>query len=303
MTETEIDDHFAGPAFFAWQRMGNLRGWAGPLTQHFKLGSSTLQKQIIETLRNLGIAVALPAFAGHVPVAFKRIFSNASFETVQRWNRFPDEFCCPLFIDPIDPLFKQIGKLFLTEITKTYGQNNHIYFSDPFNEVNPSEWTVDYLGNVSQQIYATMRSVDANAIWLLQGWMFVHSKSSWTNELIKAFLTAVPKGRILVLDLQADKFPRYIGTSSFYGQPFIWCMLHNFGGTLGMHGSFDGVNEVIVQMWHTFPNLRFFLRSFMMTIHTCCIHQGNCQSAKIHEFFNGWYRHHTRRNLPKLCDI
>lgn len=245
MTDAEIDDHFAGPAFFAWQRMGNLRGWAGPLTQHFKSGSSMLQKQIVETLRRLGIAVALPAFAGHVPVAFKRIFPNASFETVQRWNRFPDEYCCPLFIDPIDPIFKQIGNLFLTEITKTYGQNNHIYFSDPFNEVNPSEWTVDYLGNVSQQIYATMRSVDEKAIWLLQGWMFVHSKTSWTNELIRAFLTAVPTGRILVLDLQADKMPRYMGTSSFYGQPFIWCMLHNFGGTLGMHGSFAGVNEVI----------------------------------------------------------
>lgn len=224
--------------------MGNIRGWTGPLTDQFKSSSSLLQQQIIESLRKLGIAVALPAFAGHVPVAFKRIYPNVTFETVQRWNRFPDAFCCPLFIDPLDPLFGRVGRLFLAEVIKTYGHNNHIYFSDPFNEVNPAKWSVDYLGNVSQQIYKTMQSVDDDAVWLLQGWMFVHSASSWTNELIKAFLTAVPAGRMLVLDLQADKVPRYVGTSSFFGQPFIWCMLHNFGGTLGMHGSFDGVNAV-----------------------------------------------------------
>lgn len=244
MTDSEIDDHFSGPAFSAWQRMGNLRGWSGPLSRHFKESSTTVQKQIITTLGNLGISVALPAFAGHVPTAFARIFPNASLEAVERWNRFPDAFCCPLFIDPIDPLFERIGSLFLTEVINTYGQSNHLYFSDPFNEVDPSHWEVNYLKNVSRRIHDTMRSVDEHAVWLLQGWMFVNSASSWKDEYIEAFLTAVPKGRILVLDLQADKMPRYSRTASFYGQPFVWCMLHNFGGTLGMHGSFDGVNEV-----------------------------------------------------------
>jgi alpha-N-acetylglucosaminidase len=30
----------------------------------------------------------------------------------------------------------------------------------------------------------------------------------------------------------------------YYGQPFIWCMLHNFGGVLGLIGSLDSLNSV-----------------------------------------------------------
>lgn len=66
----------------------------------------------------------------------------------------------------------------------------------------------------------------------------------WKNDLVEAFLTSVPKGRVLVLDLQSEQFPQYERTHSFFGQPFIWCMLHNFGGTLGMHGSADIVYNV-----------------------------------------------------------
>lgn len=242
MTRDEIDDHLAGPGFFAWQRMGNIRGWGGPLPKQFKLFSSLLQKQVVAELNNLGIAVALPAFAGHVPVAFKRIFPNTTLTPVERWNRFPDEYCCPLFIDPIDPLFQRIGQMFLQHVINEYG-SNHIYFSDPFNEINPSNNSASYLAATSKSIYDAMRSVDDKAVWLLQAWMFVKNPF-WNEVQMKPFLTAVPKGHILVLDLMSEQYPQYIRTKSYYGQPFIWCMLHNFGGTLGMHGSIDSVNKV-----------------------------------------------------------
>lgn len=242
LNQTEIDDHFAGPAFFAWQRMGNIRGFAGPLSKRFMIWSSALQKQMIGAFRNLGIAFALPAFAGHVPRAFKRIFPNSTYSVVEMWNRFPSEYCCPLFIEPLDPLFKKVGKLFLTKVIEEYGEGNHIYFSDPFNEVNPTNRTPEYISQISNMIYSTMTEVDPNAIWLLQGWFFLNAM--WTEPLIKSFLTAVPAGHILVLDLHADIHPQYIKTYSFYGQPFVWCMLHNFGGTLGMQGSIDIVNQV-----------------------------------------------------------
>lgn len=243
LTKNEIDDHFAGPAFMAWQRMGNIRGWAGPLTSNFKLFTSQLQKRIVSALRDLGAAVALPAFAGHVPVAFKRIFPNATLTPVGQWNDFPDDTCCPLLIDPVDPLFQKVGKLFLEKIIEEYGGTNHIYFSDPFNENQPRLATADYLNASSNAIYTTMKSVDDKAVWLLQAWMFVKNPF-WTDDLVKAFLTAVPKGRMLVLDLQSELNPQYNRTNFFHGQPFIWCMLHNFGGTSGMFGSLDVVNEV-----------------------------------------------------------
>lgn len=36
-----------------------------------------------------------------------------------------------------------------------------------------------------------------------------------------------------MLDLYAEVFPIWLRTASFYGIPFIWCMLHNFGGNTG----------------------------------------------------------------------
>lgn len=87
LTNDEIYDHLAGPGFLAWQRMGNIRGWGGPVSKHFKKFSSRLQVKMIRALRNLGIAVAMPAFAGHVPRALQRIFPNTTMTDVQRWNR------------------------------------------------------------------------------------------------------------------------------------------------------------------------------------------------------------------------
>lgn len=241
LTQEEIDDHFAGPAFLAWQRMGNIRGWAGPLTQTFKSNSLVLMKRIIKSIRKLGGFVALPAFAGHVPTAFNRIFPNITFSVVDCWNKFSKEFCCPLYIDPTDQLFKNISKIFLKEVVKEYG-TDHIYFADPFNEVQPKLAQPDYLRETANGIYSSMKEVDENAVWLLQGWMLVKNPF-WSEELMEAFFTAIPPGRMLVIDLQSEQHPQYSRTKSFYGQPFIWSMLQNFGGTLGMLGSVNILNS------------------------------------------------------------
>ncbi|KAH8400476.1 hypothetical protein KR222_001085 [Zaprionus bogoriensis] len=235
LSDEEIDAHFAGPAFQAWQRMGNIRGWAGPLPATHRRLQQLLQQQIVQAQRDLGMSVALPAFAGHVPVAMQRIFPNASYSPADRWNRFPDPYCCSLFVEPDDALFRQLATMFLRRVQQVYG-TNHIYFCDPFNELMPRLDTPDYIRATAQAIYNSMREVDADAVWLLQGWMFLKI-NYWRDELIEAFLTAVPRGRILVLDLQSEQFPQYQRTYSYYGQPFVWCMLNNFGGTLGMFGS------------------------------------------------------------------
>lgn len=110
--------------------------------------------------------------------------------------------------------------------------------------MQPAQRTVEYVADASRGIYAAMRAVDPAAVWLLQDWMFVNEGAFWTQPLAKGFLRAVPAGRILVLDLQSETQPQYERMHSFFGQPFVWCMLHNFGGTLGMHGSVEVLNTV-----------------------------------------------------------
>ncbi|XP_058128418.1 alpha-N-acetylglucosaminidase [Anopheles ziemanni] len=239
LTKPQIDNHLSGPGFFAWQRMGNIRGWGGPLTKSFADFGRTLQQRVVYEMRRLGMALALPAFAGHLPVQFRALYPNVTFANVSVWNNFPPQYASPLFLEPTEPLFVEIGTRFLQRMVDVYG-SDHIYFSDPFNEIDPASPSGKYLSSVASAIFSTMTKVDPAAVWLLQGWMFVKNPF-WSSRAIRSFLTAVPVGRMLVLDLQSEQFPQYVRTASYAGQPFIWCMLSNFGGTLGMLGSVENV--------------------------------------------------------------
>lgn len=68
--EDLLDGWFTGPAFFAWQRMGNIQKWGGPLSfSGFVEPQHQLQIQIMARMRLLGITPVLPAFAGFLPPA------------------------------------------------------------------------------------------------------------------------------------------------------------------------------------------------------------------------------------------
>ncbi|XP_073954416.1 N-acetyl-alpha-glucosaminidase [Choristoneura fumiferana] len=244
LTDEEINDHFTGPAFLAWNRMGNVRGWAGPLPKSWHDGQREIQNNVLDYMFNLGIIPVLPAFNGHVPKAFARVYPNATLHSVETWNKFDSDYCCGSFLDPKEPLFKELGKMFLTEITVGSG-TNHIYTADPFNEVKIQSWSTSLVQETARTIYSTLTESDDSAVWLLQNWMFVSDPNLWPKERAKAFLTAVPNGRMLILDLQAEQWPQYDLYQQYYGQPFVWCMLHNFGGTLGMFGNMNTINHEV----------------------------------------------------------
>ncbi|XP_032679060.1 alpha-N-acetylglucosaminidase [Odontomachus brunneus] len=243
LTQVEIDEHFGGPAFLPWTRMGNIRGFGGPLSSNWHNRTVRLQHQILRRMRDLGIVPVLPAFAGYVPRAFARVFPNTNMTKIESWSNFEDDkYCCPYLLEPTDPLFHTIGEKFLRMYIDEFG-TDHIYNCDTFNENEPVNSELAYLSNVSHSVFQAMTAVDPQAIWLMQGWLFVHNFIFWTEPRVKSLLTSVPVGRMLVLDLQSEQFPQYGRLKSYYGQPFIWCMLHNFGGTLGMFGSAQIINQ------------------------------------------------------------
>ena len=65
--------------------------------------------------------------------------------------------------------------------------------------------------------------------------------SFWKTFVHITLFLGVPRGRMIVLDLAAAIYPFWSRTASFYGQPFIWCMLQNFGGNLGLFGTIQSV--------------------------------------------------------------
>jgi len=231
----DLSTFFSGPAYFNWFWMGNLDGWGGPLPQSFIQFQENLQKQILQRERALGMTPILPAFTGHVPPAFKDKFPRAKLKKTN-WQGFNDVY----ILDPDDPMFTQIGKQFLEEEIKTFG-TNHYYSADTFNENTPPTNDSLYLNNVSKKVYESMSSIDKNAVWIMQGWMFSYSAKFWQPTQIKALLNAVPNDKMIVLDLYSESKPIWNKTDAYYGKPWIWCMLHNFGGNVSMYGR---MNEV-----------------------------------------------------------
>lgn len=97
ITNQELQEYFSGPAFLAWQRMGNIRGWAGPLDNDWIEGQAALQAQILSRARSFGMTSVLPGFSGHVPEAVGRVFPNATLTRstpwfVPSWGRPPRSF-------------------------------------------------------------------------------------------------------------------------------------------------------------------------------------------------------------------
>ncbi|ELW54978.1 Alpha-N-acetylglucosaminidase [Tupaia chinensis] len=241
LTQSEIDEYFTGPAFLAWGRMGNLHTWGGPLPHSWHLKQLYLQHRVLDRMRSFGMIPVLPAFPGHVPKAITRVFPQVNVTQLGSWGHFNCSYSCSFLLAPGDPMFPIIGSLFLRELTKEFG-TDHIYGADTFNELQPPSSEPSYLAAATAAIYAAMTAVDPGAVWLLQGWIFQHQPDFWGPAQVKAVLEAVPRGRLLVLDLFAETRPVYLYTASFLGQPFIWCMLHNFGGNHGLYGTLEAVN-------------------------------------------------------------
>lgn len=244
-TEEDLKDFFSGPAYFGWFWMGNLDGWGGPLPLSWMESHKTLQQQIIKRERELGMKPVLPAFTGHVPAAFRKKYPNAQLKATNWTNGFGDTY----ILDSQDPLFAEIGKRFLDKQKELYG-TDHLYSADTFNENEPPTDDPAYLSKLSERIYQGMQQADPDAVWVMQGWLFYSDRKFWKAPQIEALLNAVPDDRMLLLDLAAEIEPVWKRTDAFYGKPWIWNMLNNFGGNVNLFGRMDGVAQGPAVAWN-----------------------------------------------------
>lgn len=230
MTDAEIDSFLAGPPYLPFQWMGCLDSHGGPLPKEWIPRHVELGKRILARERELGMTPVLQGFTGHVPEAI--IATNPGSKAQQiHWIEFNTRM-----LDPQDPLFQKIGTAFIEEQTKLFG-TDHLYAADSFIEMTPPSGDLTYLSNTGRAIYEGMAKADPKAVWLLQGWTFMNQAGFWKQDRIKAFLDAVPNERLLVLDLYCENTPVWNQTQGFYGKPWVWSFVYNFGNNTSIGGS------------------------------------------------------------------
>lgn len=230
---SEIDAFVAGPAFQAWWLMNNLEGWGGPNTKEWYDSRVVLQNKILDRMREFGMSPVLPGYSGMVPHdADSRLGVEVSGKGI--WNGFTR----PAFLKTTDPMFDRIADIYYEELTSLFGKADY-YSMDPFHEGGSLEG-VD-LAECGRIITRAMKRANPESVWVIQGW----------NENPRAeLLEGVGKGDIVVLDLAAEIKPNwgdpdspspYKRPDGFAPHDWMYCMVLNFGGNVGLHGRMDCV--------------------------------------------------------------
>ncbi|MDH3981642.1 MAG: alpha-N-acetylglucosaminidase, partial [Kiritimatiellaceae bacterium] len=179
-------------------------------------------RKIIQRQLELGMTPIQQGFSGCVPSAFKEKFPDADVVLEKSWLGFPGT----AQLDPLDPLFAKFGRTLIETQTRLFG-TSHVYAADPFHEGKPPKPGNEYLTKVGEAIYKLMIDVDPQATWAMQAW-----------SIREHIACAVPKGKLLVLDLKGD---RSKDEKSFWGHNFVKGQLHNFGGRINMHGDIQEI--------------------------------------------------------------
>lgn len=245
LTDDEIFDFLSGPAFLPWNRFGNIQSsWGGRLPMQWVTDQFDLQKnQILPRMLELGMTPILPAFTGFVPRAMPAHFPNASIVNGSQWTGFPTELTNDTFLEPFDPLFSQMQNSFISKQQDAYGNITHFYTLDQYNENNPFSGNLTYLSSIGSGTISSLRQADPDAIWVLQSWLFFQSEDFWTLDRIQAYLESVPNDAMLILDLYAEAYPQWNKTNSYFGKPWVWCQLHDYGGNVGMEGNLHEITH------------------------------------------------------------
>jgi len=239
----DLRDFFSGPAFFAWNRMGNMQGWGnfGNVLSEANLQTQyELQKKILQRMKEFQMTPVLPAFAGHVPALFKYKYPDEHFTQSPNWGGFPDPYGQVTLLDFTSDLFQQIGTSFIEVQTELYDHVTDYYNCDTYNEMDPSTNHSDYLRAASQAVYKPMSTKNPDAVWIMQGWLFINSAGFWNPKNMEAYLGGVPDDKMIILDLYSEQHPAF---TRYFNKPFIWNTLHNFGGNHGTKGHLQGIAQ------------------------------------------------------------
>ena len=262
VSENDINAYIAGPGFIAWFAMNNLEGWGGTIesqgTGVFMQGNPdwwyTRQEQLcrnmLQRMRELGMQPVIPGFSGQVPNCIVDYSINGfSSGDVVNNGTWAGGYTRPDILKPNTTSYQTFATVYYKHLHEVMGVSE-LYSIDPFHEGSlPSGVTnatcypnimaeLDkHFGNVEQSVKDTYK-VTKSPSWIIQYWQGVPQSGAFT-----AMKNAGYTNRFIGLDLFADNIyadnAAKWRTTYYDTCPYIYCMLHNFGGRSGLHGRLE----------------------------------------------------------------
>ena len=255
VSEADINAYIAGPGFIAWFAMNNLEGWGGTINANdvtmngnpdwWYTRQEQLCRNMLQRMRELGMQPVIPGFSGQVPNCIVNYSINgfSSGDVVDN-GTWAGGYTRPDILKPNTESYRTFAAVYYKHLHEVMGVSE-FYSIDPFHEGSlPSGVSNEtcypnimveldnYYNGVSQEDKAK-NNVDEAPKWIIQYWQGVPQSG--------AFSAMSNYGdRFIGLDLFSDAPGKAKwNTDYFQGRPYIFCMLHNFGGRSGLHGRLE----------------------------------------------------------------
>ena len=232
-TDEEAKDWLTGPGYYAWQFMSNMETFNGPVSDTWIKERLDLARRNQHFMRVLGMEPVYQAYSGEIPVNIKEKDPDIDIVSQGYWMRFDR----PSMIRTTSESYQKYSTLFYEAQEEVLGANTHYYATDPFHEGgNKGDMDEAEIGEI---VYDKLKEVHPDATWIIQSWSLQADTISRLSEEEK-------ENGLLVLDLEADKFPRYdevkegsFSEPEFDGTPWVFYILDNFGGRQGVQAELD----------------------------------------------------------------
>lgn len=240
-THSEILKFIAGPAYYAWAYMANISGLGGPVHDSWFETRTELARKNQLIMRKLGMHPVLQGYSGMLPNDISEHIKGIDIIKQGEWG----SLYRPDMLRTTSADFHRFAEIFYKAQKEVLGGSSHYYSTDPFHEggntgdMKPAE--------VSANVLSAMLKADRDAVWIVQSW-----QGNPTSEFLSGLeIPENGKAHALILDLYAEKTPNYSDgkagnplhgySKEFDSTPWVFCMLNNFGGRLGMHGHIDNL--------------------------------------------------------------
>ena len=227
-----------GPSYTAWQFMSNMENYGGPIHDQYVADRLELARKNQRMMRALGMDVVLQGYAGMIPSDYNTVADTtdpdckAIADAMMAQGTWGGQFTRPAMLKTDAPVFEKVAEKFYAAQEKMLGDITDYYAVDPFHEggIRPSNLSET---DISRLVLGEMMKYDEDAVWTIQSW-----EGNPTKELLDG-LGDNREEHALILDLTSTTQPHYNDSKwgdEFYGTPWIYCMLDNFGDRPGVHG-------------------------------------------------------------------
>ena len=256
--EQDINAYIAGPGFIAWFAMNNLEGWGGTINANdvnmngnpdwWYSRQEQLCRNMLQRMRELGMQPVIPGFSGQVPNCIVNYSINGFNKgDVVNNGTWAGGYTRPDILKPNTASYRTFAAVYYKHLHDVMGVSE-LYSIDPFHEgslpggvsnetcyPNIMVELDNYFNGVSPEDKAK-NYVDEQPKWIIQYWQGVPQSGAFS---------AMSKygNRFIGLDLFADNIyadnAAKWRTNYYNGRPYVYCMLHNFGGRSGLHGRLE----------------------------------------------------------------